>query len=222
MCPHPCGRMAFVGTRWRESGVPRAGDYDARWDSLAAQGHNVHGEADLVEILLRESGASRVLDAGCGTGRVAIELARRGFSVVGVDADATMLAVAHTKDPALEWIEADLTDLTAMADAEFDLAVLAGNVMIFLDPGTEAAALHELGRHLAPGGLLVSGFQIRAGRVSLEEYGRFATAAGFEPVARWATWDREPFAGGNYAVSVHRLASSTRLVGGAAQDVPGT
>ena len=123
MAPRPCGRMALVGTRWRESGVPRAGDYDARWDSLAAQGHNVHGEADLVEILLRESGASRVLDAGCGTGRVAIELARRGFSVVGVDSDATMLAVAHTKDPALEWIEADLTDLTAMADAEFDLAV---------------------------------------------------------------------------------------------------
>jgi SAM-dependent methyltransferase len=172
--------------------------------------------------LLRESGASRVLDAGCGTGRVAIELARRGFSVVGVDSDATMLAVARTKDPALEWIEADLTDLTAMVDAEFDLALLAGNVMIFLDPGTEAAALHELGRHLAPGGLLVSGFQIRAGRVSLEEYGRLATAAGFEPVARWATWDREPFVGGNYAVSVHRLASSTRLVGGAAQDVPGT
>ena len=55
-----------------------------------------------------------------------------------------MLAVAHTKDPALQWIEADLTDLTAMVDAEFDLALLAGNVMIFLDPGTEAAALHEL------------------------------------------------------------------------------
>ena len=68
----------------------------------------------------------------------------------------------------------------------------------------------------------MSGFQIRAGRVSLEEYDSFATAAGFEPVARWATWDREPFAGGNYAVSVHRLASSTRLVGGWAQDVPGT
>src|ERR1700720_568673 len=166
MAPHPCGRMAFVGTRWGESGVPRAGDYDARWDALADQGQNIHGEADLVEILLRESGASRVLDAGCGTGRVAIELARRGFSVVGVDFDATMLAVAHTKEPELEWIEADLTDLTAMVDAEFDLALLAGNVMIFLDPGTEAAALHELGTHLAPGGLLVSGFQIWPGRMS--------------------------------------------------------
>jgi SAM-dependent methyltransferase len=222
MAPHPYGRMAFVGTRWRESGLPRGGDYDARWDALADRGQNIHGEADLVEILLRESGASRVLDAGCGTGRVAIELARRGFSVVGVDSDAKMLAVAHTKNPALPWIEADLTDLTARLDAEFDLALLAGNVMIFLDPGTEATVLRELGTHLAPGGLLVSGFQIWPGRVSFEEYDRLAAAAGFEPVARWATWDREPFAGGNYAVSVHRLTSSTRLVGGAAQDIPGT
>ncbi len=202
-----------MGTRWRESGAPRGGEYDARWDSLAAQGQNIHGEADLVEILLRESGGSRVLDAGCGTGRVAIELARRGFSVIGVDSDATMLAVAHTKDPALRWIEADLTDLTVRLDAEFDLAMLAGNVMIFLDPGTEETVMHELGTHLAPKGLLVSGFQIRPGRMSFEEYDRLAAAAGFEPVARWATWDREPFDGGNYAVSVHRLASSTRLVG---------
>src|SRR6202051_5218706 len=99
MAPHPCGKMAFVGTRWRERGVPRAGDYDARWDSLAAQGHNVHGEADLVEILLRESGASRVLDAGCGTGRVAIELARRGFSVVGGDSTPTRRAGGQTQVP---------------------------------------------------------------------------------------------------------------------------
>jgi SAM-dependent methyltransferase len=211
-----------VGSRWRESRLPRGGDYDARWNSLAAQGKNIHGEADLVEILLRESGGSRVLDAGCGTGRVAIELARRGFSVVGIDSDRDMLAAARTKGPTLRWIEADLTDLTARIDAEFDLALLAGNVMIFLDPGTEAVVLRQLGTRLSPGGLLVSGFQIWPGRVSFDEYDSLAAAGGFEPVARWATWDREPFAGGNYAVSVHRLASSSRLVGGAEQDVPAT
>jgi SAM-dependent methyltransferase len=214
--------MAFVGSRWRESGLPRGGDYDARWDCLAAQGENIHGEADLVEILLRDSGGSRVLDAGCGTGRVAIELARRGFSVVGVDSDPNMLAVARTKGPAMRWIEADLTDLTETLDSEFDLALLAGNVMIFLDPGTEARVLHQLGAQLSPRGLLVSGFQIWPGRLSFDEYDGLAAAAGFEPVVRWATWDRKPFTHGNYAVSVHSLASSTRLVGGAEQDVPGT
>lgn len=201
-----------MGTRWRGSGLPRGDGYDARWDSLAAQGKNIHGEADLVETLLRECGGTRVLDAGCGTGRVAIELARRGFSVVGVDSDARMLATARAKSPELRWIQADLADLTASLGDEFDLVVLAGNVMIFLDPGTEGPVLHELALHLVPGGLLVSGFQLLPDRVSFEEYDALAAAAGFEPVARWATWDRKPFAGGNYAVSVHSLGQPNSRV----------
>jgi SAM-dependent methyltransferase len=199
--------MAWVGTRWHKSDAPRGDDYDARWRSLAAEGQNVHGEADLVETLLRESGGTRVLDAGCGTGRVAIELALRGFSVVGVDADVGMLAAARAKAPELAWTEANLTDLTDLRtgpDAEFDLVVLAGNVIIFLEPGSERRVLRELAAHLVPGGLLVSGFGVRPDRLSLEEYDRLAEVAGLEPVARWAAWDREPFADGDYAVSVHR------------------
>ena len=184
--------------------MPRGEGYDARWDALAARGKNIHGEADLVETLLRESGGTRVLDAGCGTGRVAIELARRGFAVVGVDSDPRMLAAARAKCSQLQWIEADLVNLTASLDAEFDLVVLAGNVMVFVDPGTEGRVLREVAARLAPEGLLVSGFQILPGRVSFEEYDRLAEAAGCEPMARWATWDREPYAGGNYAVTVHR------------------
>ena len=88
-----------MSTRWQRVGAPRGDDYDERWRRLAAVGHNVHGEADLVEQLLRETGGTRVLDAGCGTGRVAIELARRGFSVVGVDADGGMLDAARAKAP---------------------------------------------------------------------------------------------------------------------------
>ena len=95
-----------MNTRWQGSDAPRGDEYDARWRTLAAQGANVHGEADLVETLLREKGRTRVLDAGCGTGRVAIELARRGFSVVGVDADAPMLAAARAKAPELAWLQA--------------------------------------------------------------------------------------------------------------------
>jgi SAM-dependent methyltransferase len=193
-----------VGTRWQGSGAPRGDNYDARWTSLAAQGRNVHGEADLVETLLRESGGTRVLDAGCGTGRVAIELAQRGFSVTGADADADMLAAAKAKAPALTWLEADLADLPDRLDAEFDLVVLAGNVMIFLAPDTEQRVLSQLVARLVTGGLLVAGFQLRPDRLSLAEYDRLCASVGLEAIARWATWDRQPFADGDYAVSVHQ------------------
>lgn len=75
-------RIGAMGTRWQSSDAPRGQDYDARWERLAASGVGVHGEADLIESLLRETDGSAVLDAGCGTGRVAIELAARGFAVV--------------------------------------------------------------------------------------------------------------------------------------------
>ena len=195
-------------TRWQRSEVPRGDDYDARWRKLAASGQNVHGEADLVESLLRQSGGSSVLDAGCGTGRVAIELAGRGFSVVGVDADAPMLAAAKSKAPDLSWVEADLADPGSAVPGPFDLVLLAGNVMIFLEPGTEARTLAALAARLAPGGLLVAGFSVRADRLTLERYDQLAGDAGLQLVSRWATWDGEPFEGGDYAVSVHRLSSS--------------
>ena len=65
-------------------------DYQRRFDDLAASGVDVHGEATFV----RAFAPSSVLDAGCGTGRVAIELARHGVDVVGADLDASMLATA--------------------------------------------------------------------------------------------------------------------------------
>ena len=191
-------------TRWQGTDAPRGDDYDARWRSLAATGQNVHGEADLVETLLRESGGTRVLDAGCGTGRVAIELAARGFTVLGVDADAGMLQTARAKKPGLPWLEADLADLAGAVDAEFDLALMAGNVAIFLRPGTEGAVLRGVSDRLVPGGLLVAGFSIRPNRLSLNRYDELAERADLQPVVRWATWNRDPFTGGDYAVSVHR------------------
>ena len=192
-----------MGTRWQDTSLPRGDDYDARWAKLAAAGKSVHGEADLVANLLRDSGGTRVLDAGCGTGRVAIELANRGFSVVGIDSDAAMLDAARTKAPELSWVHADLVDADAAVGAEFDIVVAAGNVMIFLTPGTERAVVGQLADRLAPDGLLVSGFQLNTGRLTLERYDEYAAAAGLELVHRWSTWDREDFSGDDYAVSAH-------------------
>lgn len=164
--------ITSMGTRWQHTAAPRGADYDARWTRLAETGESVHGEADLVDDLLRASGGCRVLDAGCGTGRVAVELARRGYSVVGVDADAGMLDVARAKDPSISRFHADLGDLGATLDSIFDVVLLAGNVMIFLDPGCEGRVLGHVAERLAADGLLVAGFSIRPDRLQLDEYDR--------------------------------------------------
>ncbi len=144
--------------RWlAETGGTRGPEYAQRFAALAASGEHVHGEADFCDRLLAPG--SRVVDGGCGTGRVGTELARRGHHVVGVDVDASMLAEARRAAPDLTWVESDLLDLgPADVGAPADLVVLAGNVVVYLAPGTEAALPPHLAGWLAPGGLLVAGF----------------------------------------------------------------
>jgi SAM-dependent methyltransferase len=187
--------------------MPLRGDeYDARFDRLAAAGQYLHGEADFVSGLLGAPPA-RVLDAGCGTGRLAIELARRGYDVVGVEVEAAMLDAARAKAPELDWVLGDLAADDVAGTGTYDLVVAAGNVMIFLQLGTEAAVMANLAGFLVPGGLLVAGFQIGR-QLSIERYDALAAASGLEPLQRFATWDRAPFAGGDYAVSVHRRGTA--------------
>jgi SAM-dependent methyltransferase len=191
-----------VGQDHGDSVMAWDGDaYQRRFDDLAAAGKDVHGEAAFVMVLHPRS----VLDAGCGSGRVAIELARRGVEVAGVDADASMLATARTLAPELDWIEADLTELDL--GRVFDVVVMAGNVPLFTPPGTQAALVAGCARHVALGGALVAGFQLDD-RYSLADYDRDAATAGLRLIERYATWDRVPFAeGGGYAVSVHTRVS---------------
>jgi 2-polyprenyl-3-methyl-5-hydroxy-6-metoxy-1,4-benzoquinol methylase len=173
-------------------------DYQARFDRLAAAGSDVHGEATFV----RAYEPSTVLDAGCGTGRVAIELAKHGIDVVGVDADPSMLATAASLEPEIEWVQSDLADLDL--HRRFDVVVMAGNVPLFTAPGTEPALVAGVARHVKPGGLLVAGFSL--GRsYTTAAYDDHAAAVQLSLVERWSTWDRQPFtAASDYAVSVHR------------------
>ena len=192
--------MADPENRWLRTKDISADAYDKRYDERAAAGENVHGEADFV---MRFAPAS-ALDAGCGTGRVARELARRGVDVVGVDLDAEMLATARRRSPELAWVEADLASFEL--GRAFDVVVAAGNVMILLTPGSERAVLANVARHLRPGGSLIAGFQIRRDHLTLSEYDALATATGFELAERWSTWDANEWrADSDYAVSVHRL-----------------
>ncbi len=172
-------------------------EYQARFDALAEQGMDVHGEASLV----RSLGPSSVLDAGCGTGRVAIELARHGIEVVGVDIDESMIAEAKRRAPGLVWIHADLASLSL--DRTFDVVVMAGNVPLFCPVAQRDALVGACAVHVISGGSMVAGFQLDRG-YGLEMYDAACDAAGLKLAHRWATWDRQPFVeDGSYAVSVH-------------------
>ena len=177
--------------------------YKRRFDELAAAGTDVHGEARFVAGFAPRS----VLDAGCGTGRVAIELVRYGIEVVGADRDASMLASARSDGPSVTWIESDVAALHL--GRTFDVVVMAGNVPLFTPPGTQAALVAGCARHVSPGGWLIAGFQLDRG-YDLDDYDGDCAASGLQPVERWATWDRQEWSGtGTYAVSVHGRTGPT-------------
>jgi ubiquinone/menaquinone biosynthesis C-methylase UbiE len=169
-------------------------EYQRRFDELASSGVDVHGEAAFV----RAYAPKTVLDAGCGTGRVAIELARHGVEVVGADLDESMLAYARTHAPGITWVRSDLAELDLQRT--FDVVVMAGNVPLFTAPGTQDRLVAGVARHV--GKVLVAGFSLDRG-YSVEEYDEHCARAGLRLAERFATWDRQEFRGGDYAVSVH-------------------
>ena len=188
--------------------------YAQRFDRLAAGGQDVHGEADLVARLLPAEGW--VLDAGCGTGRVAGRLAELGYRTLGVDVDGGMLAEARRRHPTLDWLECDLAALTPdLLGRRFDLVLAAGNVMPLLAPGTEWAVVAVLAAALRPGGMLLAGFGLDDAHLpdyavgnarfrSLDDYDAACSAADLRLAQRWSSWDQQTFEGGGYAVSLHR------------------
>ncbi len=197
-------------TRWSEvqHGPAAARAYRQRFLDLAEQGADLHGEARFVTELAPPP--SRVLDAGCGYGRVASELTRLGHYAVGVDADPDLVALAQ-EDPRTPFVVADLSTLDLRHEQEFHVVLLAGNVVPFLADGTLPATLERLAAHLVPGGHLVAGFGLAgslpdgAAPVDVRDYDRWARAAGLSFIARWSTWDRQPFTpASDYALSVHR------------------
>jgi len=181
-------------TRWvTQNSAEHSQLYIERFRRLASEGADLAGEARMVDTMLPRG--SRVLDAGCGQGRVGAELAARGHQVTGVDADEGLVLAARADHPGQRWVVADLADLDLAAHGDpgpFDAAVMAGNVMLFVAEATEEQVLRRVAAHLRPDGFAVIGFAADRG-YQLPDFDRHATAAGLVTEQRFATWDLRPW-----------------------------
>ncbi|MGH8894455.1 MAG: class I SAM-dependent methyltransferase [Actinomycetes bacterium] len=105
--------------------------------------------------VVEETPAVRVLDLGCGTGRLALGLAAAGHTVTGIDPARASLEAAGAKQGAqgVTWIEGTSRDLP---DVAFDVAVMTSHVAQFFVTDDEwARTLADLKRTLVSGGRLV-------------------------------------------------------------------
>jgi len=207
--PESVGDGAAPPTRWELTVTGQRWDfYVDRFAREYDNGTDLEGEARFVDVLAPR--AARVLDAGCGTGRITAALHRMGHRVIGADRDAGLVAIAVERYPGPPFLAADLLTLSpeslaaAGGPVVFDVIVLAGNVMVYLAPGTERQALRVLAGLLVPGGRIVTGFATDRD-YTIADLDRDAAAISLTLEHRFATWHLEPwFTGADWAVTVLR------------------
>ncbi|GIM90208.1 class I SAM-dependent methyltransferase [Paractinoplanes toevensis] len=163
--------------------------YIKRFRDMAERGDDLAGEARLIDAMVPRG--SRILDAGCGPGRVGGHLAAAGHDVTGVDIDPELIAAARADHPGATWLVGDLAEVK-LEPPGFDVIVCAGNVMTFLDPSTRTEVLRNFAAHLAVGGRAAIGFGA-ARNYEFHDFFEDAATAGLRPEVLLSTWDLRPF-----------------------------
>lgn len=199
-------------TRWEQTDHR---GYGAKFAQLRASGQDIEGEARLADTMAPRG--ARILDAGCGMGRVGGTLRARGHDAYGVDLDAALLEQARQTYPQLPTMLSRIDDLTPETlsaqgfPTTYDLVVCVGNVMILGEPGSERLMLERMRDLLAPDGRILVGFHTDAtpphSRVyPVAEFDADVAAAGLRVDSRFGTYELHPYdPAGNYAVSLLRL-----------------
>jgi SAM-dependent methyltransferase len=174
------------------------------YDAVNAYGPGT--QPDFYLALADEMRAETVIDLGCGTGVIALELARRGYRTIGVDPSPLMLEAAQQKPGAdgVRWIHGGAGQLGRPGA---DLAIMSGHVAQFILTDADwSETLAYLGEGLRPGGYLA--FESRDPRA--EEWkqwtGRRRTIPG-SPYGRIESWTEVASVEGDvvYAVGHRRL-----------------
>ncbi|MBC9958096.1 bifunctional 2-polyprenyl-6-hydroxyphenol methylase/3-demethylubiquinol 3-O-methyltransferase UbiG [Yimella sp. cx-51] len=203
--------MTRAATRWERS--DHSG-YGERFAQLHSSGQDIDGEARLADALCARG--ARVLDAGCGMGRVGAALGNRGHDAYGIDLDAALLDQAARTYPGFPTAKCRVDEATPDLLAAqgfpraYDLIVCVGNVMILGEDGQEQAMLTHLRDLLAPQGRILVGFHTDGtpadSRVySAAEFDADVAASGLVVDARFGTYELHPYdPAGNYCVSILR------------------
>jgi len=160
---------------------------------------NTISEVDFLLEELQINPGGSVLDVGCGTGRHSIELAKRGYTVTGLDLSEEMLARAAAKAEAenvkVEWVHSDATRL-AFSD-KFDAAICLCEGAFGLlgqadDPIYQPLAiLRNISRSLKPGARAM--LTVLNAAAMLRKYQNKDVADGrFDPVTMVDSYDYPP------------------------------
>jgi SAM-dependent methyltransferase len=130
--------------------------------SLLPWNDDPDGDLDRALRMLEPLSGSRILDLGCGCGHHALELARRGFSVVGVDISEDLVAyadeVAFANDEegwdrgGLHFVRSDLRDLTFAGEFDVVLNLHDGAIGYLEDDAENRRTFEAIARSLRPGG----------------------------------------------------------------------
>ncbi|WP_309082334.1 class I SAM-dependent methyltransferase [Zhihengliuella sp.] len=195
-------------TRWAtETKDGHSQWYIDRFRGMAAEGQDLVGEARLIDAMVPRR--ARILDAGCGPGRHAGELHTRGHDVVGVDADPELIDAARQDHPGPSYAVVDLTelDLETLERADpFDAVLMAGNVIVFVAPGTETEVLRRVRACVSPEGFIAVGLHVNR-HLALAEFDRYAAEAGLRVEHRFSTWDLKAWHDdADFAVTILRYA----------------
>jgi SAM-dependent methyltransferase len=150
----------------------------------------------------------RVLDMGCGSGRLTAVLAERGWSAVGIDTHDGRLEQARERSHVVEWRFEDMNEPLAFDDGELDAVVSRCSLMIASDP---VETLREVRRVLRPGGVVVTEIWAAPERNRWFSESRAAVADALGPDrARFARRLAVTAARTSCAVSTWRRDSPTR------------
>lgn len=177
--------------------------YANRWRGFVREGRDIDGEARLVDAMAPRH--ARILDAGCGQGRVGGYLAKAGHQVVGVDVDPYLIDEAKRQFPEPTWLVGDLAQLPHVLDdgletapqgnsaPVFDVIICPGNVLTFVAADDRAKVLQGFAEALEPEeGRAIVGFGAGRGW-DFADFEAAAQEAGLTVIQRYSTWNLRPF-----------------------------